>query len=193
MKEKSLEMFIREDFQEHLQSLEEGSPLAKVRKMEKEGRHYGTISAERKGLSPEENKNRMEALKDDLHRMGYSGRIKKTRGMWEGGSEASFMVSAHEAGTEHGNKLKSDLIALGKKYDQDSIIHHDGKKAKLYGTNPTGYPGQGNVEGIGTTKMNKSNPYGETEFRSYPKEKENTPKRKGKMSKGSAKIVFDND
>jgi hypothetical protein len=125
--------------------------------------------------------------------MGYSGRVKKTRGMWEGGSEASFMVSAHKPGSEHGNKLKRDLIALGKKYDQDSIIHHDGKKATLHGTNKTGYPGPGKKEGIGTSKMNKSNPYGETEFRSYPKGKEGSAKRKGKMSKGSAKVVFDND
>jgi hypothetical protein len=38
---------------------------------------------------------------------------------------------------------------MGQHFDQDSVLHHNGKTARLVGTNETGYPGKDKSEKVG--------------------------------------------
>ena len=145
--------------------LKEGNPLARVKANADKGRHFVTISSERGHLSPAENNARMKELKGKLTSQGYGYR--KTKGVWEGGHENSLMVHAKGTGDKHGAQLVHDMQKHAQHYDQDSILHHNGKKlAKLIGTNKTGRPGMGKYDPIGD-KINY-NPAGKgdkTEFK----------------------------
>lgn len=169
----------------------EGSRLAQIRQKALEGRHFGTISAERKDLSPKENAERTNALKNELQSIGYSGNFKRSRGMWEGGSEASFTVTAPQTGSKVGEKLRQDLIMLGKKYGQDSVLHYDHKDAKLHGTNTTGFPGLDQTHSLGRDlRFNTPNPEGETDFSGHKQDSANPKVKQGKTPKSSAKFTF---
>lgn len=142
--------------------LAEGNPLARIQKFEQEGRHYSAISAERSGLSAQENHKRMNELKGILKAKGYGYR--KAKGMWQGGEENSFVVHAKAPGTLAGESLRQDMIAIGKRYDQDSVLHHDGDHGVLHGTNKTGWPGYGKVERVGKTHYNRPKQPNQTAF-----------------------------
>lgn len=67
-------------------------------------------------------------------------------------SEDSFVVVDHK---DSGN-LKSDLIRMGKAFDQDSILFIDNEKdAVLIGTNNSDFPGIDNEVSIGKAKFGK--------------------------------------
>lgn len=141
----------------------EGNPLAQHEKKIKQGHHFVGISAEREGLSAEENNKRTAALKADLKAGGYVYR--KARGMWDGGGENSLTVYSKAPGEEAGNQLKTDMVALGQKYGQDSVLHHNGQQGVLIGTNTTGWVGMGKEMPVGQVAYNQPNAPFETEFR----------------------------
>lgn len=136
------------------QFVAEGNPLARVKKNVDDDRHFVGMSAERSGLSPEDNKKRMKDLMKRVRGMGYGYR--KTEGRWEGGKEKSIVVNANKPGAEHGKKLKQDMKRLASDFDQDAVFYHSGKEGKLIGTNKTGYPGKGKVEKVGKVRYNRA-------------------------------------
>ncbi len=83
--------------------------------------------------------------------------VRKAEGRYEGNKETSHIIHAKEAGREAG----SELVAFGRKagqhFDQDSVLHHNGKTARLIGTNETGYPGKDKSEKVGG-KLKYNNP-----------------------------------
>jgi len=135
-------------------TLQEGNPLSRLHGHIEAGRHFGVISAERSGLSSQENKKRMKELKEKLKTQGYG--FKKTEGRWEGGKENSLVVNAKGKGPEAGDQLKKDLEQHARHYDQDSYLHSDGKNHTLHGTNETGFPGNNKEYKLGDLHYNKS-------------------------------------
>lgn len=150
--------------EEVLQSLVcEGNPLARLHKHAEEGRHYSILSAQRTGLSAEENAKRHKELKAKIHAQGYSHR--EVEGHWEGGKEKSIMVHAKTTGHKAGEELRHDMNAHGKHYDQDSVFHHNSKVGHLRGTNKTGFPGKGNKLVTGKHKYNRAEAENQTEMK----------------------------
>lgn len=124
---------------------------------------YGTISAYRSArdcgmgerYTRAENQRRNKVLLGALRSKGYS--VTKIKGIYienyksknerEVKEESFLVVDIQDKGT-----LKSDLMALGEQFDQDSIVFGKaGKDAYLIGTNkcPDGYPGYHKEEKLG--------------------------------------------
>lgn len=153
-------------FFEYLQEreLEEGNPLSRVHKHEKEGRASAGITGWRKEYSPAENKKRMKSFDSDLKSMGYGYR--KTRGKWEGGSEESRYVTAKGKSKRHQKAFRRDMEKLSTKYDQDAVAMRTKGKTTLKGTNTTGeFPGKGRVASVGKTRYNVKDSEFSTEFK----------------------------
>lgn len=142
--------------------LMEGNPLSRMQKNIEDKRHFSAISAERTDLTPEENSARMDALENDIKKLGYG--YKKSRGIWEGGGENSIVINSRAKGSKAGNELRKDAIRLGKKYGQDSILHHDGNSATLHGTNETGWPGLGNTKRVGRVAFSQRDAKFQTQY-----------------------------
>ena len=138
----------------------EGNPLARNYEFAKEKRHTAGVSAERTGKSDEENAARMISLKKRLKILGYGYR--NTKGMWKGGEENSVIVHAKGTGKRHGKTLIRDIKRLGRKHNQDSVLHHDGRRGTLIGTNK--HFGVEKRVRLGRIRFNKSNPKGETSY-----------------------------
>lgn len=171
-------------FKQHVQ-LDEGNPLARLAKHAEEGRHYAILSSQRPHdeVSPEQNKKNHEELKKKLTAQGYTH--KEVEGHWEGGKEKSILVHAKGKGDEHGKQLLHDIKKHGEHYNQDSILHHDGKTATLHGTNKTGHPGYGKSENVGKMAFNKPH----APFQTETKPKSDKPLKPGRTSKGSARFT----
>lgn len=161
--EKKLEQFIREDFREHLQSLEEGNPLARDVKQREQGLHKVIISAHREGNTPEQNNAAQKQLMQTVRDAGYS--YKKAKGQWTNAegrkeSENSIVIHAKGAGEDHGKDLVKFGHKLRKTFNQDAFIHRK----------PSGegmaHNRDGSTDVYGKkTSYNTDNPYGETAFR----------------------------
>ena len=134
--------------------LEHGNPLARLNTHIQNDRHIVAISAERSKLSPQENKARMHELMDKLKKQGYG--FKKTKGVWEGGSEHSLIVHAKEPGNKAGANLVKDMRKLASDYDQDAILHYNQQTGggRLIGTNDSGFPGKKKVVKLGKIRYN---------------------------------------
>ncbi len=153
-------------FLEYIQerALEEGNPLARVKKHEDEGRASAGITGWRAGLPHHENKARMKAFDKDLKDLGYGYR--KTKGKWEGGSEESRYVTAKGTDKKSTQKFRGDMENLSKKYNQDAVALRSKRKTVLKGTNDTGeFPGKGRVASVGKTRYNKKDAEFSTEFK----------------------------
>lgn len=135
--------------------LQEGNPLARMQRFEKEGRHFIAISTERPGLSKKKIQARNKELVKSAREAGFG--VRKAEGRYEGGKESSHIIHAKSAGKEAGAELVAFGRRMGQKYDQDSILHHNGKTARLIGTNETGFPGKGKSEKVGG-KLKFNNP-----------------------------------
>lgn len=74
--------------------------------------------------------------------------------------EQSFFVVNRKVQGDDGGELRSDLIRLGKKYDQDSvlIVPVGGKAAFLFGTSKRedSFPGYGQKSVVGNAKFGKA-------------------------------------
>lgn len=97
--------------------------------VEDPNRGFVMISPAREYLSDSENKERYEQLKKDVRALGY-GYIETRGGYEEKGAgivtEPSLLVP---------EMSRKDAIALGEKYDQDSILYKDGREFIEIGTN----------------------------------------------------------
>ena len=144
--------------------LKEGNPLARMYKHEQEGRHHIAISAARPGQSKKQRKEAMNKLKKHFRDHGYG--FRKAEGHYEGEKEPSIVVHAKTPGNKSASELVRVARAAGERFDQDSVLHHTGKTARLIGTNKTGYPGYGKSEKVGTRLKynNKESPF-QTELR----------------------------
>jgi hypothetical protein len=138
-----------------MENLEEGNPLAVMHKHQEAGRHFVAISTERPGLSKKEVKTRNKELVSHARKAGYG--VRKVEGHYEGTKETSHIIHAKAPGKESGAELVAFGRKMGHKYDQDSVLHHNGKSARLVGTNKTGYPGKGNADKVGG-KLKFNNP-----------------------------------
>lgn len=145
------------------QFMAEGNPLARIKANADAGRHFVGITSDRSNLTPAENNARMKELKGKLKAQGYGYR--KAKGVWEGGSENSLIVHAKGTGNMHGARLRYDMKKHAQHYDQDAILHHNGKSAKLIGTNSSGYPGKGKKEPVGKLHYNRPDAPFQTKFK----------------------------
>jgi len=136
-------------------SLEEGNPLATMQKHQEEGRHFIALSTERPGLTKGQVRDRNRELVSAAREAGYG--VRKAEGRYEGGRETSHVIHAKKPGRESGAELVAFGRRMGQKYDQDSILHHNSKTARLIGTNETGFPGKDKSEKVGG-KLKYNNP-----------------------------------
>ena len=120
-------------------------------------RSVGIISACRGHLSPEENEARSASLENDLtsaglHHVRANGTYIENFGKPNATpvKERSFITMNPTRGND-GGFVFDTLNKLGKKYDQDSVLHkpHNSESADLVGTNETGFPGLGKHEPVG--------------------------------------------
>lgn len=154
----------KNEFQFEEETIQEGNPLSRVRTSP---RHSILMSAERKGLSPEENKSRMAILKREWRKRGYG--FRKTEGKWdEGGGvgkENSIHVFAKGSDAKAGAELRKHARKLSKQFDQDAFIHRkpgaEGRGTAIY----TGTERKGQKDDYGPSRYNVDNPYGETTFK----------------------------
>ena len=109
-------------------NLEESS-LSRIMGHIKGERNFGVVSAFRGGLGKKENMDRHAEMKEAVRDMGY-GFIEMRGGYKEedGGfvNELSLFIP---------NVSKRDIMDLGTKYDQDSVIFKDKNQFSLIGTN----------------------------------------------------------
>lgn len=113
---------------------------------------YAIVSAGRNNESPadanltdEQINARSDSLEQDLVNAGYM--YSPGRGKYQGATEDSFLVMAHEAETK-------DVIAMGKKYNQDSVIIGDkGRQQMIFTTGPNA--GQA-FAGVGMEELDDS-------------------------------------
>lgn len=124
----------------------------------------GAITAFRGEFSRSENKNRNKEILAYLLKKGYS--VVKVKGSYieqygtdnakEVGEESWLVANTNVEGDD-GGELERDLIRLGKKYDQDSIlsIQAGGEKAELIGTSrrDDAFPSYGRRETVGKLKL----------------------------------------
>lgn len=136
-------------------ALQEGNPLARMHQKQEEGTHFVAISTERPGLTKKQVKARNDELVASARAAGYG--VRKAQGHYEGSKESSHIIHAKAPGKEAGADLVRFARSQGKKYDQDSILHHNGKTARLVGTNETGFPGMDKSEKVGG-KLKYNNP-----------------------------------
>lgn len=126
----------------------------------------GAITAWRGENTRAENKARNKELVDYLRGKGYS--ITNVKGTYienkgkkneKEVGESSYIVCNHKVEGDDGGELERDLIKLGKRYNQDSIliIPVGGKGAYLYGTSKTNdYPPMDKTMKVGDRKMGKT-------------------------------------
>lgn len=146
------------------QRLDEGNPLSRMHSLEKQGRHFIAISAARPNQTPNEESAKMNELESHFRDHGFG--IRKAKGSYEGVSEPSLIVHAKDKGDTAGKHLVAFARSAAKKYDQDSILHHDGKAARLIGTNETGFPGLDKSAVVGgKLRYNRPKAKSQTELR----------------------------
>lgn len=158
-------------FEEETQ-IDEGNPLSRVATTD---RHSVTMSAERKGLTKDENRARMSELKKAWRERGYG--FRNTEGKWnegEGvGRENSIHVLAKGNSKEDAAELLRHAKELGAKHGQDAVLHRSpkGKGTAIY-TSDTSYgKKKGEKDSYGPSRYNVDNPYGETQFKPRKPEK----------------------
>ena len=88
--------------------------LKQMEAMMQKGRKFGVLSAYGPG-SKSQNQERHGILMGDLQRMGYR-KIHPLKGSWDGVAEKSVIVP---------NMAFGDLVKLGEKFDQVSVIYKD--------------------------------------------------------------------
>jgi len=87
---------------------------------------FAAMSAFRPDYSYEENVKRNKELAATLKRYGYS--VYPTKGYWKGEAEESFFIVSNE----DEKKFMKNIIALGKKYDQDGVLIKSSNGVRVY-------------------------------------------------------------
>lgn len=122
---------------------------------------YIMISASRADKSEEENNIRKKSIVKDIKSLGYSyvpvfGGYKED-GQDRASLEKSFIVYPYNIQTKEYadfDDFKRDMINLGKKYNQDSVLVKDGKNNPIYIQCSTETPYDDNDEGFSGVKYN---------------------------------------
>jgi hypothetical protein len=109
--------------------------------IEEENRNFGIISPFRKSLPSDENESRYIQLKNIIKKLGY-GYIEMKGGYKEDGEEDM----SHEKSLFIPEIKKDDLIELGIKFDQDTVIYKNETEFISIGTSK--------IHGIGRTVDN---------------------------------------
>lgn len=160
-------------FQQYLEQLNEygglneaaSKSLSRVHQHTQE-RNIGMISAQRGENTPEENNKRHKQLAGDLKRHGFGfihvkGRFIENHGTPEAKAvdEKSYLVVGAKG--HDGGALKKTLTKLGKKYNQDSVLHkaHNQPDIKEHGLKSEGNPKDGESRSFGTFHPNKMGQY----------------------------------
>lgn len=96
--------------------------------VEDKNKQFGVMSAFRGDLSSRENEERHKELKDAVREMGY-GFVEL-----KGGYEEEVGI-VEEKSLFIPNISKKEIIELGKRYNQDSVIFKDSREFSIIGTN----------------------------------------------------------
>jgi len=104
------------------------SSLSRIWQMIENDKSFGVVSAFRNGYSKKENEERHIELKEGVRDIGY-GYVEMMGGYKE---ETGFV---NEKSLFIPNINKSDIISLGIKFDQYSVIYKDSKEFVEIGTN----------------------------------------------------------
>jgi len=159
-------MSIKQIIAEMIENKLEESSLSRV--WQKTQNHScGTITSHRDKKTKAQNKQTNKEMLTYLMGKGYS--VTKIKGSYienfgsenekEVGEESFFVCNQKVEGSD-GGILEKDLIALGRKYDQDSvlIIPMGGKGSYLYGTSKRddAYPSYNKKEVVGSGKFGKA-------------------------------------
>lgn len=145
-------------------SLQEGNPLSRMHQQAEKLTHFVAVSTERPNLSKKDVKERNKQLVSMARERGFG--VRKAEGHYEGSKETSHVIHAKAPGRKSGAELVAFARQAGKKFDQDSVLHHNGKTARLIGTNETGFPGMDKAEKVGgKLKFNNSESPFQTELR----------------------------
>lgn len=166
--------------------LMEGNPLTRMSKFEKEGRHFVAISSERPDMTKKRSVDKQKQLTDYFRTLGYG--VRKAQGDYEGFKEPSMIVHAKDVGDEAGQELFKHAELAGRIFDQDSILHHDGKSAKLHFTNDTAEQKRGDVIEVGS-KLKYNNPKSPFQTELKPGKRLVTTAKKGRTPKTSARFT----
>ena len=121
-----------------------------------QNRNIGMLTAHRGEYTKEENEERNKNLESDLRKHGFGFVHVKGRYIENHGTKNARPVDEHsymvvgKKGDDKGHLLNT-LKHLGKKYEQDSILHkpHNSQEAHLHGTREGGYPGLGKSTSVG--------------------------------------------
>lgn len=169
-------------------SLQEGNPLARMQKFSNENRHFIAISATRPNMKKDEIKDKTSELTNYFLKRGYG--VRKAEGHYEGQKEKSIIVHAKAAGDDAGNELLAHAKLAGSKFKQDSILHHDGKSAKLIFTNDTSDAKAGDeIEVGGKLKYNdKESPF-QTELKPSKRNVLSAKRKNGNFERATARFT----
>jgi len=164
----------------------EGNPLSRMKKFEGEGRHFIAISAERPNMSKKESAEKQSQLINYFRDKGYG--VRKAQGDYEGFKEPSMIVHAKETGEKAGQELVAHAKEAGQNFKQDSILHHDGKSARLIFTNDTADQKRGDVIEVGS-KLKYNDPESPFQTELKPGKRVVTTSKKGRTPKTSARFT----
>jgi hypothetical protein len=158
-------------FEEETQ-IDEGNPLSRIARSD---RHSVTMSAERKDLTPKENKSRMSELKKAWRERGYG--FRKVEGKWDEGDGVGRENSIHVTAKGNSKKDAAELLRhakeLGAQHNQDAVLHRSprGQGTAIYTSNTASGRKKGEKDSYGPSRYNVDNPYGETQFKPRKPEK----------------------
>jgi len=152
---------VMKEFSEWVDNKLEESSLSRIWR-HVEDHQAGAISGYRDENDKSQNKQNNREIKSYLSKQGYS--ITSVQGNYienfgsknarEVGEPSFFVVDMNDSG-----KLERDLVALGKRFDQDSvlIVPQGGKGAYLIGTSKRddSFPALGNREVVGNSRYGK--------------------------------------
>lgn len=128
-----------------------------------QNRNIGIITAHRGEFDSYTNTERNANLAAEIKRAGLGYIHVKGRYIENYGTdkarpvdERSLLVIGKDG--DDSGKLKGTLLALGKKYGQDSVVikPHDSLEAHLHGTKEGTYPGEGNSVKLGPYHPNRA-------------------------------------
>lgn len=143
---KSFKTFLNEEQQALLEA-----GLARIHDHLSSGRSVGIISASLGDKTKKENDEAHKRLGKRLGELGY-GKIQATgRSQW--GPERSYVVP---------NITHDHIKKLGDEFEQQAVIHAQGKKAHLHYLKAAGKEKEGTQEAIGSKHFNTPNDYGVT-------------------------------
>jgi hypothetical protein len=140
------------------------SNLSRIYQHTKES-NIGIITAYRGEFDIKQNEERNKKLKSAIHSMGFgyipvTGYYVENKGLPDERKvhEKSFILISHK---DDGGRLRSFLIKMGIKFNQDSVFYKDqtSENGTIIGTAAGRHPGLNNVESVGKFHPQKIGTY----------------------------------